>query len=160
MPIHYLDASAWVKRYLGEEGSQRMTVWMNRNPLVASAALGVTEVLTTVVRKARAGELSEGERDQILGDVWAEFDAFCSSVSARASSASSAWSSSRWAASLRRRSSAFTYRTPDRRWRTSGYSDVSADPFDPFELPSKENVTESGLERQVRSLSVNGLGTE
>jgi predicted nucleic acid-binding protein len=76
MPIHYLDASAWVKRYLGEEGSQRMTGWMNRNPLVASAALGVTEVLTTVVRKARAGELSEAERDQILDHVWAEFDAF------------------------------------------------------------------------------------
>ena len=76
MPIHYLDASAWVKRYLGEEGSQRMTAWMNQNPLVARAALGVTEVLTTVVRKARAGELSEPERDRILGHVWAEFDAF------------------------------------------------------------------------------------
>ncbi len=76
MPIHYLDAGAWVKRYLGEEGSQRMNAWMNRNPLVASAALGVTEVLTTVVRKARSGELSETDRDQILDHVWAEFDAF------------------------------------------------------------------------------------
>jgi predicted nucleic acid-binding protein len=76
MPIHYLDASAWVKRYIGEEGSQRMNAWMNQNPLVASAALGVTEVLTTIVRKARAGELSDSERDQILDDVWAEFGAF------------------------------------------------------------------------------------
>jgi len=76
MPIHYLDASAWVKRYIGEEGSQRINAWMNQNPLVASAALGVTEVLSAVVRKARAGELSEPERDQILDDVWAEFDAF------------------------------------------------------------------------------------
>lgn len=76
MRIHYLDASAWVKRYLGEEGSQRMTAWMNQNPLVASAALGVTEVATTIVRKARAGELSGTERDQILDHVWAEFDAF------------------------------------------------------------------------------------
>lgn len=49
---------------------------MNRNPLVASAALGVTEVLTTVVRKSRAGELSETERDQIVDNVWADFDAF------------------------------------------------------------------------------------
>ena len=76
MHIHYLDASAWVKRYLGEEGSQRISAWMNRDPLVASAALGVTEVLTTVVRKAKAGELSGTERDRILDDVWAEFGAF------------------------------------------------------------------------------------
>jgi len=76
MPIHYLDASAWVKRYIGEEGSQRMSAWMNQNPLVASAALGVTEVLSTVVRKARAGELSETKRDQIVDHVWAEFDVF------------------------------------------------------------------------------------
>jgi predicted nucleic acid-binding protein len=76
MTIFYLDASAWVKRYLGEEGSRRVNAWMNRDPLVASAALGVTEVLTTVVRKAQAGELSEPERDQILNDAWAEFDLF------------------------------------------------------------------------------------
>lgn len=76
MHIHYLDASAWVKRYVGEEGSQRVNGWMNRDPLVASAALGVTEVLSTVVRKTRAGELSEAERDQIVEDVWAEFDLF------------------------------------------------------------------------------------
>lgn len=76
MLIHYLDASAWVKRYVGEEGSQRINTWMNQDPMVASAALGVTEVLTTIVRKARAGELSTTERDQILDDVWAEFNAF------------------------------------------------------------------------------------
>lgn len=76
MPIHYLDASAWVKRYIAEEGSRRVNTWMNRNPLVASAALGVTEVLSTVVRKSRAGELSETKRDQIVEQVWVEFDAF------------------------------------------------------------------------------------
>lgn len=76
MRIHYLDASAWVKRYVSEEGSQRMNRWMSQDPLVASAALGVTEVLATVVRKARAGELTEAERDQIVEDVWAEFDLF------------------------------------------------------------------------------------
>jgi len=76
MPIHYLDASAWVKRYIREEGSQRINAWMNQNPLVASAALGVTEVLSTIVRKTRAGELSETERDKIADHVWAEFDAF------------------------------------------------------------------------------------
>jgi len=53
-----------------------MNAWMNQNPLVASAALGVTEVLSTIVRKARAGELSEAERDHIVDHVWAEFDAF------------------------------------------------------------------------------------
>lgn len=76
MPIHYLDASAWVKRYIQEEGSQRINAWMNQNPLVASAALGATEVLSTVVRKSRAGELTETERDNIVEYVWAEFDAF------------------------------------------------------------------------------------
>jgi predicted nucleic acid-binding protein len=76
MPIHYLDASAWVKRYVAEEGSQRVNAWINQDPLVASAALGVTEVLSTVVRKSRAGELTEKERDKIADHVWAEFDAF------------------------------------------------------------------------------------
>ena len=76
MPIHYLDASAWVKRYIQEEGSQQVNAWMNQNPLVASAALGVTEVLSTVVRKARAGELTEKALDTIPNYVWVEFDAF------------------------------------------------------------------------------------
>ena len=76
MPIHYLDASAWVKRYIQAEGSQRVNAWTNQNPLVTSAALGVTEVLSTVVRKARAGELTEKERDKIANHVWVEFDAF------------------------------------------------------------------------------------
>jgi predicted nucleic acid-binding protein len=49
---------------------------MNQNPLVASAALGVTEVLSTVVRKSRAGELTGKERDKIANHVWVEFDAF------------------------------------------------------------------------------------
>ena len=49
---------------------------MNQNPLVASAALGVTEILSTVVRTSRAGELSETERDEIVDHVWSEFDAF------------------------------------------------------------------------------------
>jgi len=39
---------------------------MNRDPLVASSALGVTEVLAAVVRKARAGEVSERDRDRMV----------------------------------------------------------------------------------------------
>jgi predicted nucleic acid-binding protein len=76
MTIHYLDASAWIKRYIGEEGSQRINAWMSQNPLVASSALGVAEVLTTIVRKARAGEVSESDRDRMVEDVRAEFDLF------------------------------------------------------------------------------------
>lgn len=76
MPIHYLDASAWVKRYVSEEGSKRVNAWMNQNPLVASAALGVTEVLCTIVRMAHAGDLSPTERDRIVDHAWADFDAF------------------------------------------------------------------------------------
>jgi predicted nucleic acid-binding protein len=76
MPIHYLDASAWVKRYVSEKGSERVNAWMNRNPLLASAPLGVTEVLCTIVRKARAGDLSPKERDRIVTHAWTDFDAF------------------------------------------------------------------------------------
>lgn len=76
MTIHYLDASAWIKRYIGEEGSQRINTWMNQNPLVASSALGVIEVLATVVRKARAGELPEDAHARIIEDVRAEFEQF------------------------------------------------------------------------------------
>ena len=76
MTIHYLDASAWVKRYIGEEGSRRVTAWMNEDPLVASSALGVTEVLAAVVRKARAGEISERDQGRIVENVRAEFELF------------------------------------------------------------------------------------
>ena len=49
---YYLDASAWVKRYIAEDGS----AWMNRFwqlvPAVACATLGLVEVLATVSRRS------------------------------------------------------------------------------------------------------------
>lgn len=72
MSIHALDASTWEKRSVVEEGSQRMNAWGTRNLLVASAALGVTAVLSPIAGNARAGDLSEAARDRIVDHGWDE----------------------------------------------------------------------------------------
>lgn len=76
MVSHYLDSSAWVKRFVAEEGSQRVNQWMAEKPLVVSSALGIVEVLSTVVRKTRAGELTESRRRRVVAAVHADFEQF------------------------------------------------------------------------------------
>ena len=59
MIIHYLDASAWVKRYIREVGSDWLLELLGRQPALASASIGYIEVLATLTRKRRAGEIDE-----------------------------------------------------------------------------------------------------
>lgn len=53
----YLDASVWVKRYVIEEGSKRVRRWFQKGPVVATSPLALIEVMSTLVRKQRAGAL-------------------------------------------------------------------------------------------------------
>ena len=76
MIVHYLDASAWVKRYCQEPGSAWMTGFFAQTPTLACSTLGVIEVTAALSRKAKAGELDaaacEGKLD-LVGDDWAGF---------------------------------------------------------------------------------------
>jgi predicted nucleic acid-binding protein len=55
--VYYLDASAWIKRYCAEEGTAAVADFFGRSPAIACAALGLVEVLSTLARKAKAGEM-------------------------------------------------------------------------------------------------------
>jgi hypothetical protein len=57
MTLHYLDASAWVKRYCREAGSVFIRHLFHQNSLLGCATLGVIEVSATLSRKRRAGEM-------------------------------------------------------------------------------------------------------
>lgn len=58
-PIHYLVAGACLKRYIAEEESRRINSWMN--PLAASAALGMPEILAPL-----SGRLGSTGRSSVL----------------------------------------------------------------------------------------------
>jgi uncharacterized protein len=57
MIVHYLDASSWVKRYCVEPGTRWVAEFFARGPTIVSSALGVIEVLCTLARKHKAGEM-------------------------------------------------------------------------------------------------------
>jgi uncharacterized protein len=61
MILYYLDASAWIKRYCAEEGTAAVAEFFARGPAIGCAALGLVEVLSTLVRKTRAGDLRTAE---------------------------------------------------------------------------------------------------
>jgi predicted nucleic acid-binding protein len=74
----YLDASVWVKRYVIEEGSKRVRRWFRKGPVVATSALALIEVMSTLVRKERAGELEVAEMETSLDAAEDDFERFAS----------------------------------------------------------------------------------
>lgn len=74
----YLDASVWVKRYVIEEGSKRMRRWFQEGPLVATSPLALIEVMCTLVRKKRAGELEAAKMETSLDTAEEDFERFAS----------------------------------------------------------------------------------
>jgi len=60
----YLDASVWVKRYVIEEGTKRVRQWFREGPVVATSPLALIEVMSTLVRKERAGELATEDMER------------------------------------------------------------------------------------------------
>jgi len=73
MNIYYLDASAWVKRYYQETGTDWMIHLFSQNPLFASASLGLIEVLATLARKQKAHEIDEANYEQKLQEIEADW---------------------------------------------------------------------------------------
>ena len=69
MTLFYVDASAWVKRYFQEAGSE----WINRQfehgvPMGAST-LGLIEVTATCARKRTASAIDAGDFQRIVSDL-------------------------------------------------------------------------------------------
>jgi hypothetical protein len=76
MTVYYLDASAWVKRYYAEPGSDRVRELFAQDAMMASASLGLLEVAATLARKEKAGEISRAGLDQALAALRRDWDRF------------------------------------------------------------------------------------
>ena len=72
--IHYLDTSAFVKRYVSEPGSSLVRP-VFRTKDVATSRIAYAEIAATMARLARDGALSESERDAIVTRLDADFTA-------------------------------------------------------------------------------------
>ena len=76
MIIYYLDASAWVKRYYQEVGTQWVQGLFAHNETIACATLGMIEVMATLSRKRKAREIAMSQfklKAQELEDDWKRF---------------------------------------------------------------------------------------
>jgi predicted nucleic acid-binding protein len=74
----YLDPSVWVKRYVIEEGSKRVRGWFRKGPVEATSSLALIEVICTLVRKERAGELDTEKMEASLEAAENDFERFAS----------------------------------------------------------------------------------
>jgi predicted nucleic acid-binding protein len=73
--VFYLDASAWVKRYLKEPGSDRLTELFAGPARLVSTALGHVEVAATLSRQQVTRKLDENKLQLLqeqLGKDWNE----------------------------------------------------------------------------------------
>ncbi len=61
MILYYLDSSAWIKRYCAEDGTEHVADLFAAGPAIGCSALGLVEVLATLVRKGRAREMSASD---------------------------------------------------------------------------------------------------
>lgn len=76
MIIYYLDASAWVKRYYQEVGTQWVQGLFIRGETIGCATLGMIEVIVTLSRKHKAREITAfqfKQKAQELEDDWKRF---------------------------------------------------------------------------------------
>lgn len=64
MIFHYLDASAWVKRYYQEPGAAWVQHLFSGNPFLACAPLGLIEVMATLARKGKGPGLPQATLNQ------------------------------------------------------------------------------------------------
>ncbi|MCL7453684.1 MAG: type II toxin-antitoxin system VapC family toxin [Anaerolineae bacterium] len=79
MSRYYLDASALVKRYVNEEGSDwlRATITPARSQLLFTSRMTIVEVISAFARRVRDGSLTLEEfasaRDLFRGDCFDEY---------------------------------------------------------------------------------------
>jgi hypothetical protein len=72
----YLDASAWVKRYYREPGSERLQELLVGADQPACSVLGVVEVIATLARKCKAQEITRGDFEAKLAEIEADWRSF------------------------------------------------------------------------------------
>jgi hypothetical protein len=76
MTFHYLDPSAWVKRYFDEAGSAAVAAVFEDAQRVACSRLGLVEIAATIARKGRDVGLSSATLDALLSQAYADFADF------------------------------------------------------------------------------------
>ena len=74
--IYYLDASAWVKYYLWEAGSEVLSALLGQSPQCACSTLGLVEVMATIIRRHRDRQADEDFTRQTINDVRRDFAGF------------------------------------------------------------------------------------
>ncbi len=64
--ILYLDASALVKRYIAETGSEQVNAWINNADIVVTSIVSRTEVVAAISRAFRMQILTEGDAKKAI----------------------------------------------------------------------------------------------
>lgn len=76
MIYYYLDASAWIKRFYQETGTAWLQGLFAQNPPMACASLGLVEVMATLSRKRKAGDIDVSvleQKGRELEEDWENF---------------------------------------------------------------------------------------
>ncbi len=76
MNWHYLDPSAWVKRFYREPGSDAVNALFRTMPRFACSNFGLIEMLATISRKGRGGTAAHSATARLVGDVRLDFSLF------------------------------------------------------------------------------------
>lgn len=76
MIVYYLDASAWVKRYYQEVGTTWVQNLFAQNQTIASASLGLIEVIATLARKEKGREIDSSMLEQKRQELESDWERF------------------------------------------------------------------------------------
>jgi len=74
--FYYLDASAWVKRYYRESGTDSIQSLFATEQRLACASLGFVEVMATLARKRKAHEIDAVAFEQKSGELESDWERF------------------------------------------------------------------------------------
>ena len=74
--ILYLDASALVKRYIAEKGSDQVNVWIGSAEVVVTALISRVEVAAAIARARRMQMIQPREADEALHTFRSEWESF------------------------------------------------------------------------------------
>lgn len=74
--ILYLDASALVKRYIAEQGSQQVNIWIEAADLAATGLIARVEVAAAIGRARRMKMISNSGAQAALRQFRSEWESF------------------------------------------------------------------------------------
>jgi len=74
--FYYFDASAWVKRYYQEAGTDWVQDLFAHNQIMACASLGMIEVMATLARKCKAREIGSPIFEKKTQELEADWEHF------------------------------------------------------------------------------------